>query len=395
MYIADKLESVQLPPVYIRDNKECYLDPYRKRLIQITPEETVRQKVLNFYETKLNVPRDMILVEASMTYYTQAVVDRADIIIHEPVDAYLMKPLAVIECKNESIALTDKVVDQAIKYCDYIGAIYIIVTNGIEIIIAKYNEEKNQYEWLDKLLTYSEMSNLEGEKITAANNNARMSLVELSENERLVEYNENNLHWIFGLDTPTENRSFIVNFYECLRDSEHLLPKKTTALFELLQDLGVRYMDYSNAGGGHYEGYYRSFLVKDLDGEIQILSVSLFGTDPNFRGERRNSYTSLVVAIDKGKISHNILQYNIDRFLNKKADVFSFEHNGQISARKSEDLKAFVSKYDVSWLTNDGKIALGEINHNKLFYLDNEEESRFIYNLLEYALLREKFKKST
>ena len=124
MYIADKLESVQLPPVYIRDNKECYLDPYRKRLIQITPEETVRQKVLNFYETKLNVPRDMILVEASMTYYTQAVVDRADIIIHEPVDAYLMKPLAVIECKNESIALTDKVVDQAIKYCDYIGAIY-------------------------------------------------------------------------------------------------------------------------------------------------------------------------------------------------------------------------------------------------------------------------------
>lgn len=32
-----------LPPTYSRQGKECYLDPIRKKLIYITPEETVRQ----------------------------------------------------------------------------------------------------------------------------------------------------------------------------------------------------------------------------------------------------------------------------------------------------------------------------------------------------------------
>ena len=63
IYIAEKLKPIKLPPVYIRDNKQCYLDPYRKRLIKISPEETVRQKILTFDETEMNVPRDMFLVE--------------------------------------------------------------------------------------------------------------------------------------------------------------------------------------------------------------------------------------------------------------------------------------------------------------------------------------------
>lgn len=35
-----------LPPVYRRNNRDCYLDPVRQKLIYITPEETVRQQVI-------------------------------------------------------------------------------------------------------------------------------------------------------------------------------------------------------------------------------------------------------------------------------------------------------------------------------------------------------------
>ena len=37
-------EKEKLPEIYKRDGKKCYLDPIRKRLILITPKETVRQK---------------------------------------------------------------------------------------------------------------------------------------------------------------------------------------------------------------------------------------------------------------------------------------------------------------------------------------------------------------
>lgn len=36
--------ELRLPPIYKRLGKECYLDPIRKKLIYITPEETVRQE---------------------------------------------------------------------------------------------------------------------------------------------------------------------------------------------------------------------------------------------------------------------------------------------------------------------------------------------------------------
>ena len=38
----------KLPKVYKRAGKECYLDPIRNKLIQITPEETVRQRAIQY-----------------------------------------------------------------------------------------------------------------------------------------------------------------------------------------------------------------------------------------------------------------------------------------------------------------------------------------------------------
>ena len=53
---------------------------------------------------------------------------RADIIVHGIEDAIQeLYPLAVVECKNENVILTDQTVDQAIRYCDTIGGRYVIV----------------------------------------------------------------------------------------------------------------------------------------------------------------------------------------------------------------------------------------------------------------------------
>ena len=82
MVIENLLKHVELPAIYKREGKDCYYDTYRKKLIEITPEETIRQKVAALFEHQYGVPKDMILLEVPMSYYVEGASGRADIVIH-------------------------------------------------------------------------------------------------------------------------------------------------------------------------------------------------------------------------------------------------------------------------------------------------------------------------
>lgn len=82
MLIKERLKEIALPKIYMREGKKCYFDTYRKKLIEITPEETVRQKIARLFETEYNVPNEMISLEVPMSYYVQGTSGRADIVIH-------------------------------------------------------------------------------------------------------------------------------------------------------------------------------------------------------------------------------------------------------------------------------------------------------------------------
>ena len=76
------ITTQRLPKIYKRGNKDCYLDPVRKKLIYITPEETIRQKVISYLIDVLEVPAEVISVEAHLSHYGVKSKRRADIIIH-------------------------------------------------------------------------------------------------------------------------------------------------------------------------------------------------------------------------------------------------------------------------------------------------------------------------
>ena len=334
MNIEKHLKNIELPAVYQREGKDCYYDTYRKKLIEITPEETVRQKVAAFFEQKYGVPKDMISLEVPLIHYASGVSGRADIVIHELSEGGKSKyPVTIIECKNEEVLLTDKVVDQVIRYCDVLGGNFIAITNGLELRFAAYDEETNNYVFLEEALSYEQMVNKDYSLPEFKEEEViRFTLDKLNNQELILEYN-NAGSWIFGEDTNEKLRSFAVNLYQAFLDTTHKLPIIKRKSFELIEDIGRRFMDYSNAVGGHYDGIYRAFLVKDRYGEPQIVSMSVFGTDANFRGENRGSYTSLTVSIDRFKTSHNSLQYNMDKYIKFVSDQereVQFWHNGLI-----------------------------------------------------------------
>ena len=68
----------KLPPVYKRNEKDCYLDPIRKKLIYITPEETIRQRVLSYLTDTLHVPIQEIILEQHLSHYGIKSKKRAD-----------------------------------------------------------------------------------------------------------------------------------------------------------------------------------------------------------------------------------------------------------------------------------------------------------------------------
>ena len=69
LIIKEKLNSIALPDIYMREGKECYYDTYRKKLIEITPEETVRQRIASYFEkVSLNAQiRNITLLHSSST----------------------------------------------------------------------------------------------------------------------------------------------------------------------------------------------------------------------------------------------------------------------------------------------------------------------------------------
>ncbi len=397
MNIQKQLTKISLPDIYNREGKDCYYDTYRKKLIEITPEETVRQKIAKLFETIYGVPKEMIHLEVPMSHYVENTSGRADIVIHALDQiANMMYPLTIIECKNEDVFLTDSVVEQGVRYCDTLGGKYLVLTNGIEIIFAVYDEESEKYIFLDEILSYDKMLSNKFSLPKIQNQQfTRFTIDELKQQQIIAEYNDADT-WIYGAGTNEKLRTFAVNFYQALLDTNHALPKFKNNVFELIEDIGQRYMDYTNAGGGHYNGVYRAFLVKDRFNETQIVSFSIFGTDANFRGENRNSYTSLVVSIDRFKTSHNSLQYNVDRFARLLPNgKISFVHNGQISNHKNVDILSAVSTIGNNLLVASNVVMLGEIDADKILYLDSEDVSQMIYSFIEYALIREEVRKTS
>ena len=95
-----------------RPSSISYFDPVRKYFVPKTPEEEVRQKTIEFLETRLGVPHNRLRVEEAMVHVKRGARGRADIVVYR--DDEKTKPLMVIECKAPDVDIScDEVREQA------------------------------------------------------------------------------------------------------------------------------------------------------------------------------------------------------------------------------------------------------------------------------------------
>lgn len=378
----EQIVKMKLPPIHISEGKEYFLDPLRERLIYKTPEEVVRQQVIRYLLDVKKVPKNMIQVEMLLAKYDVKSIRRADIIIERfsQTDKSI-SPLAVVECKAPEIMLGDSAIEQACDYADKLVADYLIITNGHELIVAKYVETKKQYIDLSTIPTYEEMLNGKGDILEAEPPKERFSFDELIANQDYYR------GYDFNANTPTKFLPFLTNLLECFIDVSHKMPCKEYKYFTLIEDYGIRWLSCGNAAGGSYQGAYRSFLIKHGD-STKFMNLAFFDY---------GTHTILTVSTDQeDNKPHNSLQYAIETNLIKNGDSFHFLHSGRIAvgnigSGKVSELKALIAEKYPSILIND-KIDLGTLQNTELLYMDNPSVVCFVEKCLTYAIIRDEYR---
>ena len=129
----------------IEDNRTKVFDPIRKIYCTLTPEEEVRQKMLYYLVEQKKYPSGLIAVEYSIK--VNGLPKRCDIVVFNK-DA---KPKMIVECKAEYVPITQKVLDQAIRYYSGLNVNYLVLTNGKTMFCYHIDVENKKIEALNKL----------------------------------------------------------------------------------------------------------------------------------------------------------------------------------------------------------------------------------------------------
>ncbi|MBL7933845.1 MAG: type I restriction enzyme HsdR N-terminal domain-containing protein [Bacteroidia bacterium] len=136
--------SLKYPGFNYRLRKEkgqTYIfDEIRKKWLLLTPEEWVRQHVVNYLVVEKNFHRSNIAVEKELTL--NDLKRRYDLVVYTSD----LKPYLIVECKAPYVELDQFVIDQALRYNLVVKAPYVMITNGIRDFV--YNSENKLCELL-------------------------------------------------------------------------------------------------------------------------------------------------------------------------------------------------------------------------------------------------------
>ncbi|HSV10351.1 MAG TPA: type I restriction enzyme HsdR N-terminal domain-containing protein [Hanamia sp.] len=107
-----------------REGVNEIFDIIRKKWLILSPEEWVRQNILQYLLITKKYPASLIAVEKEIKL--GELKKRCDIVVYNK-DA---KPWMIIECKEMNVSLSEKTLEQILRYHITLPAKYLVITNG-------------------------------------------------------------------------------------------------------------------------------------------------------------------------------------------------------------------------------------------------------------------------
>ncbi len=132
-----KIEYPPYQPKIKEDaGKEFIFDEFRKRWVQLTPEEWVRQNFLQYLTQTKKYPASLIAIEKEIKL--GELKKRFDIVVYDAET----KPWMIVECKEMNVALDKTVLDQVLRYNISLNVPYLVITNGMYCMAFSLKDNK-------------------------------------------------------------------------------------------------------------------------------------------------------------------------------------------------------------------------------------------------------------
>lgn len=374
------ITDMPLPEVIKSVKGNRYMDLIRKKGVNVTPEETIRQQVLRYLLNICKIPEEEIVCEDHMAHYDKSATIRADITVRSKGNTLL-----IVECKEPNISIDGEPIKQIFSYNEIMNSKYLLLTNGEDSYIFQKNE-KGEYDSIMTLPSYEIMNSSKTINTMKFKKKElkRPSIEEMSDKKVIEQYRNDGVY--LGANSKEDIAPFALNLMWGFIDDTVKIKENKNYGIEIVKDQGLVDMVLSNASGGKYQGRYRQFLVKDRNGDDCILSFAVFGTYAV--STEKGGYTSLVCGVNRATTSISRLQLRVDVSCKITGESTYLFHNGSRSRKKCQTTIDYVSSI-CSELIQDNVVSLGVFPNDKLIKMDDANVQDFITRLCAYVLLRD------
>ena len=131
------------------ENKVSIFDEIRKKFIILTPEEWVRQHVVQFLLEEKKYSKSLVNVEKVLKI--NGLRKRYDVLVFNSDGSIFI----LIECKAPEIKIAQATFDQIARYNMTMNAQFLMVTNGLNHYFCQMDYENEKYTFLENLPNYN------------------------------------------------------------------------------------------------------------------------------------------------------------------------------------------------------------------------------------------------
>ena len=129
-----------------QDNSVHYIfDSIRKKYLVLTPEEWVRQHVVQYIINEKGYPKSLIKLEGGLKLNTLQ--KRTDVVVYNTSGEKIL----LVECKAPSVKITQKAFDQIARYNIIHKVPLLFVSNGLQHYTCRIDIIEQNYQFVENL----------------------------------------------------------------------------------------------------------------------------------------------------------------------------------------------------------------------------------------------------
>lgn len=151
------LPALHLPPTHL-EVKQCadgvvrVFDRLRRKPVALTPEEWVRQHFVAYLIDSLGFPETLMANEVAITLNGTS--RRCDTVVYSHQG---LVPRVIVEYKAPSVAITQRVFDQIVRYNMVLQVEWLMVSNGLQHFCCHVDYANRRVRFLESLPAYAEL----------------------------------------------------------------------------------------------------------------------------------------------------------------------------------------------------------------------------------------------